>query len=112
MAVKQYNPIDEENFDPKQGFITYEELKAKEKEIKVQIDYLKPLLLRAFPSDVDEIPLQSGIIMRKEGRKTWKYSEGLTAQIELVEEAKEREQQTGAATAKTGESFLEYRVAK
>lgn len=111
--VKQYQPGEGEiDMDPKQAFLAYEDLKRQEKDIKGQIDALKPFLLKVFPGDVDEIPLENGVIMRKEGRKSWKYSEALTAKIETVEEEKEREQQTGAATAKSGESFLEYRAAK
>lgn len=113
-TVSEYLPAESltEQFDPKQAFLKYENLKIEEKEIKRQVDELKPLLLKAFPADLDEIPLDSGVIMRKEGKKTWEYSQGLKEQIEEVDRLKELEQQTGAAKAKAGESFLEYRLSK
>lgn len=102
----------EADFDPKQGFLEYESLKQEEKMVKSRIDVLKPLLLKAFPADVDEIPLEDGVIMRKQGRPSYTYSEQLENRIEALDADKEREQQDGSAKVKFGESFLEYRVNK
>lgn len=88
----------------KDAMLEYEELKIKEKEIGVQLEELKKIILPAMGDE--PINARSGVFEIKK-RTSWKYSPELVNRQEEVKKLEKDEVAKGIATPSVS-TYLQY----
>lgn len=101
MTVKTYTP----DSSIGQRLAEVQRLKLEIDRLTEQLDEHKAYLLgHAIRNDYGSLRLQGQpVALQRKGRTVWTYSEALTRREAALKAAKQREQASGAATAKTTE---------